>query len=84
MIIEEGWARVSRDAVELGQLGPGSFFGEMALLGEPHRSATVTAVTSMVVDVLNPAEFAALLQAAPSVRHAVTAAAEQRHTAAPT
>ncbi len=78
MVIEEGWARVTRGSVEVGILGPGSFFGEMALLGEPYRSATVTAISPMVVEALTRREFSELLRAAPSVRAKVEETSQRR------
>ncbi len=80
MIIEDGWARGSRNDLEIGRLGPGSFFGEMALMGAPHgrRGATVTALSPMVIDVLTPGEFVSLLHAAPSVQDKVAQAVVAR------
>jgi voltage-gated potassium channel len=80
MIIDDGFAQVTHDGVELGMLGPGSFCGEMALLGRGRRSATVTAVSPLSIEVLNPAEFDALLAASPSISDKVTRAASVRHT----
>jgi Cyclic nucleotide-binding domain len=46
-VIEAGRALVTHDGRTLRELGPGQWFGELALLrGEP-RSATVTAITPM-------------------------------------
>jgi len=78
VIIAAGWARVTRAGVELGLLGPGSFFGEMALLGTPQRTATVSAICPMVVETVNPGEFRELLRAAPSVYEKVTRAVVDR------
>jgi len=65
-IIEQGKARVTRrdangNSELLSVLGMDDFFGEMALLGDHHRTATVRAETSMTLlrltrqDVLNVA-----------------------------
>jgi cAMP-dependent protein kinase regulator len=45
-VVAAGRVRVTRGpaALELSRLGPGSFFGELALLGERRRHATVQAV----------------------------------------
>ena len=48
-------------------LGPGSFFGEMALLDQGPRSATVTAETDMRLLVLGSREFSALINEVPQV-----------------
>ena len=42
-VIAEGEASVSIDGAEVARLGPGDHFGELALIGEQVRSATVTA-----------------------------------------
>ena len=46
-VIAEGEATVSRDGTELTTLGPGDYFGELALISERERSATVTAKTQV-------------------------------------
>lgn len=43
-IIVEGEASVTVGATEVDRLGPGDYFGELALLAERERFATVTAV----------------------------------------
>jgi CRP-like cAMP-binding protein len=71
-IIREGRARVSHrhdDGTdhELATLGPGEVFGEMALLDEQARSATVTALGPTRVLVLNFWDFRAMLLEAPEI-----------------
>jgi CRP-like cAMP-binding protein len=44
-VIEEGKARVSVKDAERAQLGPGDYFGEIALITEGNRTATITAET---------------------------------------
>jgi CRP-like cAMP-binding protein len=61
-VILEGEAVVHKDGVELDRVGPGAYFGEMALLdGEP-RSATVVAVTDMKVAVIAVQLFRTMLR----------------------
>ena len=43
-VIAEGEASVSVAGSEVARLGPGDYFGELALIGERVRTATVTAV----------------------------------------
>ena len=59
-VIEEGTADVEQDGKRIAQMGPGDFFGELALLAEDRRTATVTATSPMTVIVLTRADFRAL------------------------
>ena len=42
-VIADGTATVSVDGNQVGRLGPGDYFGELALISERVRTATVTA-----------------------------------------
>jgi len=44
-VIEEGYARVSVHDEQRARLGPGDYFGEIALISEGSRTATITAET---------------------------------------
>jgi CRP-like cAMP-binding protein len=46
-VIADGEATVSRNGTELATLGPGDYFGELALISERARAATVTAKTQV-------------------------------------
>jgi CRP-like cAMP-binding protein len=46
-VITEGVAAVEVDGHEVATLGPGAHFGELALISEGLRTATVTAMTPM-------------------------------------
>ena len=46
-VITEGEAVVSVGGREVAKLGPGDHFGEVALISERERTATVTAVTAL-------------------------------------
>ena len=59
-------------------LGAGSFFGEMAIIDGAPRSATVSAVTDVVVLVIPRARFLALLAGEPKVALAILATLVQR------
>jgi len=68
VIIEAGSAKVTRDGVELAQLGPGDYFGELALLVDSiARTATVTATADTTLQVIDRRGFATLLQDTPSL-----------------
>jgi CRP-like cAMP-binding protein len=66
-IIVAGEATATRQGVHLATLGPGSFFGELALLDGGTRTATVVADTDMRLLVLSRGEFNGLTQLAPTV-----------------
>jgi CRP/FNR family transcriptional regulator len=46
-VIEDGNATVSRDGEIIRNLGPGDFFGEVALIDSGPRSATIVASTDL-------------------------------------
>lgn len=60
-IVATGEADVRIDGKTVARVGPGEPLGEMALLEDTPRSATVTALTPMRVLVLDPGQFADLL-----------------------
>jgi uncharacterized protein (TIGR00369 family) len=61
-IIVTGTATVTLAGVRLSTLGPGDFFGEMAVLEGKPRTATVTAETAMHLLVVDEADFSTLLE----------------------
>ena len=65
--IAEGTAKVSSKGRKLATLGPGDFFGEMSLLDQHPRTATVTAETPMSLYVVGAADFNRLLDDVPFV-----------------
>ena len=77
-VIDSGTAEVTRDGERIAELGPGDFFGEMALLEEDRRNATVTATSDMNLIVMTRSSFRALDQSAPQVHGVVDEAIRQR------
>lgn len=77
-VVESGEAVVSAGGNDVALLGPGSFFGEIALLGHELRTATVTALSPMTVLVLTPAEFHELVSTTPSARDQLEQARDAR------
>ncbi len=66
-IILSGRARVERESQTLGELAPGDFFGELALIEEHPRSATVVAAAETDCLLFPAWEFTALLKEHPEV-----------------
>ena len=57
-IVLDGAATVTQDSAEVRTLGPGDFFGEIALLGaEGKRTATVTASSQVTLAVMLGSDF---------------------------
>ncbi len=78
MVIEEGSATVRRGGKVLATLGPGDFFGEMAVIAGVPRTATITADTDMVLEALNRREFSSLLDQSPAIAKKVLVGAVKR------
>lgn len=62
-LIDSGEATVSRKGVDVATLGPGDYFGEIALIDGGTRTATVTAATDLVCYGLTFWEFRPLVEA---------------------
>jgi CRP-like cAMP-binding protein len=61
-VVVTGDASAAVDGAEVGTIGPGGFFGEMALIDGGERVATVTATTAMKLLVLNRHDFNEMLE----------------------
>ena len=61
-VIDSGEARVTIRGTEVARLGPGDHFGEIALIDEGERLATVTATTELVCHGLTYWEFRPLVE----------------------
>lgn len=66
-VLRGGTATVSIDGSEVRTLGSGDFFGELALLGDGQRTATVTTDSPSQVLVLFGTEFRRLQQEYPEI-----------------
>ena len=82
-LIVDGTAEVVRGGERIAERGPGDFFGEMALLDEERRTATVTATSPMRALVMTRQSFRALDQSAPGIHATVAEAIEARRAATP-
>jgi voltage-gated potassium channel len=65
-------------AAPKGQLGAGDFFGEIALIADRERTATITALTVCKLLVLRKDDFESFMDAHPDLKQAVREAAKQR------
>jgi CRP-like cAMP-binding protein len=66
-LILEGEAVVRRNNRKVADLGPGEYFGEMAILDRGPRSASVVANTDMRVLVLTQSAFIGVLDTVPGM-----------------
>lgn len=78
MIISSGTAKVDIDGVTVAHLGPGDFLGELAVISGTPRTATVTATSPMVVEILNRREFMALLDESANLGRKILVGAVKR------
>jgi CRP/FNR family transcriptional regulator, cyclic AMP receptor protein len=77
-VIVDGEVSVTKDGSEIRTLGPGDFFGEIALLEDTPRTATVVAKTPLRFFVLTRQAFRSLLAHQPELEEKVTKALEER------
>lgn len=70
-LIVSGSASVRRNGDIVAELGPGKYFGEMALLDRGPRSASVVADTDMSLLVLGQREFTGLLDTVPGLAYKI-------------
>ena len=61
-VVDEGEAEVTVDGTARGTIGPGDYFGEIALLTGSDRTATVTARTDMVCYGMTSWDFKPLVE----------------------
>jgi CRP-like cAMP-binding protein len=71
-VIESGEATVTRDGQVVRKLGPGDYFGEIALITpEGARTATIVADTDLKCHGLTPWEFKPVVEAQPTLAWAL-------------
>ena len=81
-LIDSGEAAVTVAGAARASLGPGDYFGEIALIDEGARSATITATTDLVCFGLTLWEFRPLVQASGEISWKLMQALVQRLRAA--
>jgi CRP-like cAMP-binding protein len=77
-VIEDGTAEVARDGQVVAKLGPDDYFGEIAILSAPRRTATVTATEPMTLLAMFGADFAKFSAEMPELAAEMQRAIEAR------
>ena len=77
-VIESGTADVTRSDERIAQLGPGDFFGEMALMGDGRRIADVIATSPIVLFAMFGTEFREMEAAMPALASKIRATVTER------
>jgi CRP/FNR family cyclic AMP-dependent transcriptional regulator len=77
-VLVDGTVDVRRSGRKLNSLGAGSFFGEIALVAETPRTATVTATSAVRLLVITGQAFQRLLGETPAIQAKVMAALAER------
>ena len=67
IVIAEGTVNVTRNGKQLRELGAGDFIGEIALVADVPRTATVTATSPVRLLVVTDRAFRGLLEQMPSI-----------------
>lgn len=71
-VIKRGEVQVLRDFAIIAELSDHAFFGEMALVSDEPRNATVKALTEVEALVLKKEDFRMLLETKPSIASTVS------------
>lgn len=78
IIVLEGEAEVRVGDQVIARRGPGEYFGEIALISNRRRTASVTAVTPMRLEVIARPEFQTMLHDNPAIARELLAIAADR------
>jgi CRP-like cAMP-binding protein len=70
-VITDGTASVTLGGAELATLGPGSYFGEMAVIDGGPRTATITALARVSTLEISPTAFLHLLDREPMIAQSI-------------
>ncbi len=77
-VIESGRAAVIQNDSEIGELGPGDFFGEIALLHQRPRTASVIATTDLRARVIPQLDFTQAIRTFPTFARILRASSSRR------
>lgn len=78
IVLVDGTAQVSQDGRNINRLRSGDFLGEIALLTDSPRTATVTTTSDATLLVLTDRAFARIVKEMPSVQGSVMKALAER------
>ncbi|HUV09838.1 MAG TPA: cyclic nucleotide-binding domain-containing protein [Acidimicrobiia bacterium] len=78
VIILDGEVNVVIDGNVVATRGPGDYFGEIALLSERPRTATVVAKTAVAIEVIGRREFRGLVDDQPAIEAQLRAVMAER------
>jgi CRP/FNR family cyclic AMP-dependent transcriptional regulator len=77
-VLVEGRVDVSRQGSSIDTMQSGDFFGEVALVSDAPRNATIMAITPIVVLVITERDFRTLLGDSPEIQRKVLVALADR------
>ena len=77
-VLVEGTAEVARGGKKVATIGPGDFFGEIALIAKTPRNATITTTSPVRALVITDRAFRQLLDHAPQIQISVLTALAER------
>jgi CRP-like cAMP-binding protein len=77
-VLAQGSAAVTTNGEQIASLEPGDFFGEVAILGDGHRTATVTSTSPVQLLVMFGTEFRRLETAHPEIAARIADAMQSR------
>ena len=79
-VIGEGTVTYSVNGKDVGSGGPGEYFGEVALIGDSPRAATVTAASDVTVYAMTLWDFRVLVRKNPDVASELLQVMAKRHS----
>lgn len=77
-VLVSGTARVTKDGKAIAELGAGDWFGEIALLTDTPRTATITATSPVDVLVITDRRFRNVVETMPSIALKILASVADR------
>jgi CRP/FNR family cyclic AMP-dependent transcriptional regulator len=77
-VIQEGSAEVLRGGEHVAELGPGDFLGEMGIVGQARRNASVVARSPMSLIVMTEQAFRGMTRSMPAVAGRIQQTVQER------